>query len=156
MNDMAGRLRKYAEIYRRGVIRASLTAREATEIADHITNLEEQLIITRKYSYGDGYEGASTEFAGLVQERDDRITALEAEKEEAYDTGYRDAFNANYDPLTERIAALEEAGEEMANNLAFLANHLTGRIGEGAQAEMLRLAEEWYELVPKEQGNELV
>ena len=51
--------------------------------------------------------------------------------------------------LEEHIAQLEEAGEEMANNLAFLANHLTGRIGEGAQAELLRLASEWYELVPE-------
>ena len=53
------------------------------------------------------------------------------------------------EPLLERIQQLTEAGEEMANNLAFLANHLQGRIGEGAQAEMLRLAKDWYELVPQ-------
>jgi len=53
--------------------------------------------------------------------------------------------------LRAKIDLLTNAGTEMAGNLAFLANHLEGRIGEGAQSEMLRLAEQWYELVPEEE-----
>lgn len=45
-----------------------------------------------------------------------------------------------------------EALEECAMNLSFLAGHLEGRIGEGAQAEMLRLAGEAEEILAKARG----
>jgi hypothetical protein len=61
-----------------------------------------------------------------------------------------DALGKRITELLDRIAALEEAGTTMAGNLLFLADHLTGRIGEGAQAEMIRIAEEWLELAPPE------
>lgn len=47
-----------------------------------------------------------------------------------------------------------EVLEECASTLAFLANHLEGRIGEGAQAEMFRLAEEAEDALKKARGEQ--
>jgi hypothetical protein len=106
----------YETGYQDGCDTTALTLQKVVDARDkRIAELKKQLIVTRKYSYGDGYERASIEFSG-------------------------------------RIALLEEAGTTMAGNLLFLADHLTGRIGEGAQAEMIRIAEEWLELVPQETG----
>ncbi len=38
--------------------------------------LKEKLLITRKYSYGDGYEGASIEFSGRIQELEAELSTL--------------------------------------------------------------------------------
>lgn len=53
--------------------------------------------------------------------------------------------------LFDRIAALKDAGTTMAGHLLFLADHLTGRIGEAALTGMEQSAKKWLELVPQEQ-----
>lgn len=45
-----------------------------------------------------------------------------------------------------------EALTECANNLKFLSNHLTGRMGEGALAEIERLADEAFLVLAKAEG----
>ena len=55
--------------------------------------------------------------------------------------------------LWAKVERLEEAGDEMASNLTFLANHLTGRMGDAAVQQMLDLADNWADAVMKGKQN---